>query len=157
MINFITSSTSLFLSHYVINLIIWEWFLNWLLKNWNVVDLQCCVGFWCIAKWYTYFFIFFSIMVYDWILNVVPCANNRTLLFIYFVCSTLYLLIQTPNLSLPHPVSPLGTIILFSVWTDLFNFTTSHFIPEKFLGSSWNCCKTVLRMFFTLQQLDIPD
>ena len=54
MINFITSSTSLFLSHYVINLTIWEWFLNWLLKNWNVVDLQCCVGFWCIAKWYTH-------------------------------------------------------------------------------------------------------
>ena len=76
-------------------------------------------------------FIFFSIMVYDWILNVVPCANNRTLMFIYFICSTLYLLIQTPDLSLPHPISPLGTIILFSVWTDLFNFTTSHFIPEK--------------------------
>ena len=22
--------------------------------NWNVVDLQCCVGFWCAAKWMVY-------------------------------------------------------------------------------------------------------
>ena len=38
--------------------------------NLSIVDLQCCVRFWCIAKWYSYtyiyifFFIFFSIMVF---------------------------------------------------------------------------------------------
>ena len=43
--------------------------------SWSIVDLQCCVSFWCIAKWFSYiFFIFFSIMVYYSILNTVPCA-----------------------------------------------------------------------------------
>ena len=40
---------------------------------------KCCVSFWCTAKWFSYiynvfFFIFFSIMVYHGILNIVPCA-----------------------------------------------------------------------------------
>ena len=37
---------------------------------WSLVDLQCCVSFWCVAKWYTqicvyiFFLIFFSIIGY---------------------------------------------------------------------------------------------
>ena len=54
---------------------------------WSIVDLQCCVNFCCIAKWFRYIYIhihiytytyifstFFSIMVYHRILNIVPCA-----------------------------------------------------------------------------------
>ena len=51
---------------------------------WNIVDLQCRVSFRCTAKWFSYThiythiltfsFIFFSIMVYHRILNIVPCA-----------------------------------------------------------------------------------
>ena len=41
---------------------------------WSIVDLWCCVNFYCIAKWFSYTYIFFSIMVYHGILNIVPCA-----------------------------------------------------------------------------------
>ena len=86
--------------------------LNWFLKgrgetkvlsifNWSIVDLLCCVNFCCIAKWliytytYTFFFIFFSIIIYPRILNIVPCAMQRALLFIYSTCNSLQLL--TPD------------------------------------------------------------
>ena len=47
---------------------------------WSIVNIWCCVSFWCRAKWFSYtyiyilFFIFFSIIVYYKILNIVPCA-----------------------------------------------------------------------------------
>ena len=41
-----------------------------------IVDLQCCVSFWCTAviHLYIFFFIFFSIMVYYRILDILPYA-----------------------------------------------------------------------------------
>ena len=68
---------------------------------------------------YTFFFIFFSIMVYPRILNIVPCATSRTLLFIHSMCNSLHLL--TPNsqsIPPPHP-SPLATTSLFSMSVSL--------------------------------------
>ena len=55
---------------------------------WSIVDLQCCVSFWCTAKWFSYIYIyiyiyiynlfkiFLSIMVYHRILNIVLCARQ---------------------------------------------------------------------------------
>ena len=50
---------------------------------WSIVDSQCCVNFYCTVKWFScthrhthtlILFIFFSIVVYHGILNIVPCA-----------------------------------------------------------------------------------
>ena len=53
-------------------------FLFFVFFLWSIGDLQCCVPFYYTAKWFThthtFFVIFFSIMVYDRILNVVPHA-----------------------------------------------------------------------------------
>ena len=64
---------------------------------WTIVDLQYCVSFRCIAKWFRYIYVcvyiyfrFFSIIGYYKILNIIPCA---ILLLIYFMYSSLYLLI----------------------------------------------------------------
>ena len=47
--------------------------------NWSIVYLQCCVNFCHIAEGFSYtyvhiLFIFFSVMVYHRILNIIPCA-----------------------------------------------------------------------------------
>ena len=55
-----------------------------LLKNLfysSIVDLQYCVNFYCMAKqlgihMYTFFFIFFSIMVYHRILTIISCTRQ---------------------------------------------------------------------------------
>ena len=66
----------------------YTFFYKNLFFNWSIVDLQCCVNFWCTAKWFSYTyiyifsFIFFSIMVYYRILNIVPLLYSRTLLSI---------------------------------------------------------------------------
>ena len=48
--------------------------------NWSIAALQCCVRFWCPAKWfgyasvYIFFFMFSSFIVYYRALKLVPCA-----------------------------------------------------------------------------------
>ena len=75
-------------------------------KNWSIVDLQCCAGFWDTAEWfsYTYISIVFSIMIYYRILNIVSCYYTVGPV-VYFVYSSLYLLIPHCCLSPPPPPS----------------------------------------------------
>ena len=42
--------------------------------NWSIVDSECCVSYWCTAKWLFYIYIYFFIMVHYRILNLLPCA-----------------------------------------------------------------------------------
>ena len=67
--------------------------------NWTDRWLQCCVSFWCRAKWFSYTYIciythifirFIFIMVYCKILNIVPCAIWWEL--VYFIYNSVYLL-----------------------------------------------------------------
>ena len=66
--------------------------------NWSIVDLLCCVGFCCMAKWlfyiyiyiqhthiYIFFFILFSIIVCHRMLNIIPCLCNRIFLEFLFI------------------------------------------------------------------------
>ena len=66
-----------------------------------------------------FFFMFFSVMVYLRILNIVPHAINRTLLFTYSIYNSLYLLLPYSQPIL-H-TSPLATS-LFSTSVSLFRF-----------------------------------
>ena len=65
---------------------------------WCIVDLQCCVSFRCMAKWFSYTYIHsfsdsFPVGYYR-ILSKIPCAiYSRSLLIIYFICSSVYMLI----------------------------------------------------------------
>ena len=36
---------------------------NWLLKNWNTIDLQYCVSFKCTAKWFGYTHIYIILKI----------------------------------------------------------------------------------------------
>ena len=63
---------------------LWHLWLD--LFYWYRVDLQCCVNFCCCTgKWfsythtYIYSFIFFPVMIYYRILNIVPCAIQEDL------------------------------------------------------------------------------
>ena len=64
----------------------WEFFKIY----WSIIDFQCCVNFCYTAKWsaihiymyifaHTFFFMFFSIMIYYRMLNIVPCALQEDL------------------------------------------------------------------------------
>ena len=83
-----------------------------------MADLLCCVNFCCINKVtylhthiyiyiYTFFFIFFSITIYPRILNIVPCAIQRTSLFIQSMCNSLHLL--TPDMQSISSTHTLGS------------------------------------------------
>ena len=70
-----------------------------ILFYWNTFDLECCISFCCIANWFIYMyiyviFIFFSIMAYYKILNIVTCAIEGPCCLIHSVYNNLHLLIQ---------------------------------------------------------------
>ena len=82
------------------------------LGNWTttVVDLQCCVSFTCVAKWFSYAYIHipsfsdtFPIQVITEYWVEFPVLYPRSLFAIYFIYSCVYMLI--PNswfVSHPH-------------------------------------------------------
>ena len=87
-----------------------------LCKNWSIVDLQCCVSFWCAVKWlsYTYLYIFFFSILF----SITVCCrilNRVSLLFTHSIYTSLHLLIPNSQ-SFPPPTS------LFSMSVSLFLF-----------------------------------
>ena len=76
------SSHIYFLFKNALTLIYWGTFLWKLFKNWSVVDVQCCVGFWWTARWFSFIYIIHNILVC--IYNIV---FHYDLLW-YFECSS---------------------------------------------------------------------
>ena len=61
------------------------------LSELHIFDVQCCISFWCEQSdsimhvgSYTYFFIFFSILVYYRVLSIVPSAIQWDLVFLFY-------------------------------------------------------------------------
>ena len=81
---------------------------------WCMVDLQCCVSFRCTAKWFSYaytyihsFSISFPVQVITEYWVAFPVLCSRSLLIIYVIYSSVYMLI--PNLIYPSsPPFPFG-------------------------------------------------
>ena len=74
---------------------------------------------------YTFFFKFFSIIGYYKILNIIPILYSRSLLLIYFLHSSEYLLTQAPNLSLPTPFPLVNLNLFFYICESCFCFINS--------------------------------
>ena len=73
------------------------------------MDLRCCVNFCYTVKWlsftYTFFFVFFSTVVYHRVLNrQYPVLYRRTLLFSHPIYNSSNLLIPNSQFFLPHPL-----------------------------------------------------
>ena len=87
----------------------------------RMVNLQCCVHF-CYTKLYT---IFFFIIVYHRILNIIPHTIQQDLLFILSIHTSLHLLIPNSQSLLPDSPPP-PTTNLFSIFVSLFFFPQVH-------------------------------
>ena len=112
--------------------------LNFFFFYWAIVDLQWWVHFCCTANWisctyvYTLFFMFFSITLYQRILNIVPHALQQGLVY-HPVFSNLRLLTPDFQSTPPHPVSPLAAS-RFSVpesWLLFFRWVHSCHILDR--------------------------
>ena len=78
---------------------------------WSIVNIQCCVSafFCCFSLWF---------ITGHWIESVWHTVGPYCLSILYIIvrfCEP-----QTPNPSLPHPLSPLASISLFSMSVSLF-------------------------------------
>ena len=106
------------------------WSLSWRINHfynvfyWSVVDLLCCVNFCCITVihyTHTFFFIFFSMMVYHGILNIwFPVLYSRNFLFIHPIYNSLHLLTPNSQFIPSIPLSLLATTSVFSMSVNLF-------------------------------------
>ena len=126
-------------------------FLN--LFYWSIVDLQCCVNsaISTMTQLYlcTFSFIFFSIMVYHRILNIVPVLYSRTLcLSIPYIILCIHSQIR-PKLTMRPPQSPLIYLvissslpkfcILFLHFLNIVITVTSRSVESQHLWTLWVC------------------
>ena len=79
---------------------------------WSIVDLQCCVNFFCTAKWLSYTYIYsLSYSFPLWFVTgywlSFPVLYSRTLLFMHPLCNSLPLLIPNSHSFPPPRSSPL--------------------------------------------------
>ena len=97
--------------------------------NWT--DLQCCVCFRYTAKWFSYTYIYsfsgsFLIQVITEYWADFPVLYSRSLLVIYLIYRTMYMLIPSSWFLSPH-ISPLVTVSLCSIPVSLhMNLFRSH-------------------------------
>ena len=70
---------------------------------WGIVDLQCCVNFCCMAKWFTYTYSFPLWFITGYWIEL-PVLYSRILLFIHPIYNSLQLL--TPNSQSFSPRTP---------------------------------------------------
>ena len=112
--SFTAQLKSFFLQEVLLDIYIYIFFFF----NWSIVDLQCCVNFRCTAQSFSYvyvciyvcvclyiyafFFRFFSLIGYYKILRSFPVLYDRSLLVIYFIYSSVYMLIPN-SLFILHP------------------------------------------------------
>ena len=97
---------------------------------WSILALQCCVSFYCTAKWISYtltyipsLFRFPSHLGHHRALSRVPCALQLSIL-----CITVYVYqSQSPNSSYPPPPT-LVSIHLFS--TSVSQFCRQYFLSD---------------------------
>ena len=100
-----------------------------------MVNLQCCINFFCKAQCFSYAYIyilkiFFPIMVYLRILNIVPCAIQQD-----FAISLFYveqIASDKPKLSAPPLPTPLAM-------TSLFSLSVSLFLLHQFSSVAQSC------------------
>ena len=103
--------------------------------NWNIVDLQYCISFRCITKWfsytYTHFFRFFSLTDYYKILSIV----HSIFTFIYKIVTNKGLLYSTGNYA-QYLITIYKGKESEKVYIYMYNWTT--------LLYTWNQCRRKL-------------
>ena len=86
---------------------------------WSIVDLQYYVSFRCTTKWFSYILfqiIFHNMFLQDFEYNSL-CCTLKYLLLVYFIYSSLYLLIPYSWFVLPSTLFPFGNHkFVFYVW-----------------------------------------
>ena len=102
--------------------------------NYNVVLIAAVEQSDSVAHMYTFFFIFISIMVYQRILNIIPCGIQEDLVFfMYSIYTSLCLLI--PNFQ----SNPLHSNAIYSYchysFIHLTKLVSSFFVTSVVLGS----------------------
>ena len=106
-----------------------------------VIDLQCCISFTCIAKWFIYIYILDSFSTKYWVYFPVLCTTS--LLVIYFIFTSIYVSILNSQF-LSHLLPSLVLISFFfmpvgsssrSAFTHSFHLKTTSLLPAL----RWHC------------------